>query len=47
MRCSGVGGGDIPGNIVSIEAEWVAVDLNQPLASHTVTFAVELAAVAE
>lgn len=37
------GGEEIPGTIVSVDDDGVEVDLNHPLAGHTVCFRVELA----
>lgn len=47
MSFTGVGDEPIAGTIVAIDEDSVQVDLNHPLAGHTVTFEVELAALAE
>jgi len=43
MSFDGAGDEPIAGTIIGMDSERVRVDLNHPLAGHTVTFAVELA----
>ena len=47
MSFSGAGDEPIAGTIVDIDKDSVRVDLNHPLAGYTITFEVELAALAE
>ena len=47
MSFSGVGDEPIAGTIVDIDTHSVRVDLNHPLAGHTITFDVELAELAK
>lgn len=47
MSFTGAGDEPIAGTIVAIDENSVQVDLNHPLAGHTITFEVELAALAE